>query len=63
MGRKRNERRCRIVQLGADVEEVWELDAADFDQREERLDDADEVGRAAREAGDMGCVEVGEALP
>ncbi len=63
MGRKRNERRCRIVQLGADVEEVWELDAADFDQREERLDDADEVGGAAREAGDMGCVEVGEALP
>lgn len=41
MGRKRNERRCRIVLLGADVEEVRELDAAGFDQREERLDDRD----------------------
>lgn len=41
MGRKRNERRCRIVRLGADVEEVRELDAAGFDQREERLDDRD----------------------
>jgi hypothetical protein len=63
MGRKREERRRGIVRLGADVEEVRELDAAGFDQREERLDDADEAGGAAREAGDMGFVEAGEALP